>query len=227
MTSFVLVHGAFVDGWYWGETARVLEKEGHAVQVANLPSCGTDPAALGGLADDVEEVRRLVAAAAAPVVLVGHSYGGMVITELADDTRVALSVYVSAVMPDRGQSALDALGGTPDWVVPTEDGAAAHVTDDRERAALALCADLDPQRVAEWYAHLMYVGLAAVTTPSTAPGRTHPVAVVVLENDAVFPLEAQEAMAARADRVERLATSHNPQLADPDGLAAALARLAA
>lgn len=78
------------DTWsWWGEPAALLEKEGHRVHIARLPSTGTDPAALGGLADDVTEVRRLVDAAGEPVVLVGHSYGGMIVTELADHPAVA------------------------------------------------------------------------------------------------------------------------------------------
>lgn len=224
MTSYVLVHGGFVDGWYWGETATRLEREGHRVHVAELPSTGTDPSALGGMADDVAEVRRLVAAAGEPVVLVGHSYGGLVITEAADEPGVAHSVYVSAFWPERGQTLLELLGPV-DWMVPTDDGAAVRVTDDVDRAVEALCADLDPARRAEWHGHLMYSAASGAGTPAAAPDRAHPVTYVVLEKDAAILPERQEAMAARADRVERMATSHSPQLVDPDGLAAILSRV--
>ncbi len=227
MTAYVLVHGGFVDGWYWGETAALLEKEGHTVHVADLPGTGTDPSALGGPADDVTEVRRLVAAADGPVVLVGHSAGGLVITEAAEEPNLAHSVYVSAFLPERGQSLMDLLPGPLNWVVPTDDGAALRVTDDVDRAAEVLCADLDPARRAEWHGHLMYSSAAALGMPATAPDRTHPVTYVVLEKDnAVLP-EWQEAMAARADRIERMATSHTPQLVDPAGLAAILSRIPA
>lgn len=227
MTAYVLVHGGFVDGWYWGETAGLLEKEGHTVHVADLPSTGTDPAALGGLADDVAAVRRLVAAAGGPVVLVGHSYGGLVITDAADEPGVAHRVYLSAFWPARGRSLMDGYTGPTDWIVPTADGAAAHVTRDVDRAAEVLCADLDPARRAEMYGHFMYSAAAAMGTPATAPDSLAPVTYVVLEKDNAIPPAAQEALAARADHVERMSTSHCPMLADPAGLAAILSRIPA
>ncbi|MGQ0576574.1 MAG: alpha/beta fold hydrolase [Pseudonocardia sp.] len=225
MTSYVLVHGGFTDGWYWAETAELLEKAGHRVHVADLPSTGTSPAGLGGLAEDAAEVRRLVAAAGEPVVLVGHSYGGMVITELADDPGVVHSVYVSAFWPQRGQAITQLLPALPDWIVPTDDGTAARVTDDVARAVEVLCAELDPARVPEWQRHSLYSAAAVLGTPSSAPDRTHPTTYVVLEKDKAVPAEVQEAMAAQADHVRRLATSHQPMLADPDGLAAILTRV--
>lgn len=227
MTAYVLVHGGFVDGWYWGETAGLLEQEGHTVHVADLPSTGTDPTALGGLADDVAVVRGLVAAAGAPVVLVGHSYGGLVITEAADEPGIAHRVHVSAFWPARGQSLMDGYPGPTDWFVPTGDGAAARVTDDVDRAAEVLCADLDPARRAEWHRHLMFSAAAGFGTPATAPDSAAPVTWVVLEKDNAIPPDAQEAMAARADRVERMATSHSPMLVDAPGLAAILSRIPA
>lgn len=226
MTSYVLVHGSFTDGWYWQETAAILERDGHRVQVAELPSTGTDPATLGDLADDVAEVRRLVAGAGEPVVLVGHSSGGVVITELADHPGVAHSVYVAAFWPARGESALDLFGDRPlpDWMVPRQDGTI-QITDDVTVAHAALCPELPTHRLTEWAGHhrLSPIGLAA--TPSTAPARAHPTTYVVLERDRVVPPELQEALAAKADRVERLATSHQPMLADPAGLAAILDRV--
>ncbi|MBC8090812.1 MAG: alpha/beta hydrolase [Pseudonocardia sp.] len=227
MTAFVLVHGGFVDGWYWGETAALLEREGHTVHVADLPSTGPDPSTLGGFADDVAEVRGLVAAAGEPVVLVGHSYGGMVITDAADEPRVAHRVYLAAFWPERGQTLMDLATGPLDWIVRTEDGAAVRVTDDDERAAEVLFADLDPARRVAMHGHLMYSAAAALAIPAAAPDRTHPVSYVVLEEDNAILPERQQAMAARADHVERMATSHCPQLADPAGLAAILSRIPA
>lgn len=227
MTTYVLVHGGFVDGWYWGATAARLEGQGHRVLVAELPSTGADPSALGGLADDVAEVRRCVAATGDPVVLVGHSYGGLVITDAADEPGVAHRVYVSAFWPERGRSLMDLATGPLDWIVPSDDGAAVRVTDDVDRAVEVLCADLDPARRAEWFGHLLYSAAAVMGTPAIAPGSGAPVTYVVLEEDGAVPPELQESMAARADRVERMPTSHCPQLVDPDGLAAVLSRAGA
>lgn len=223
MTSYVLVHGAGADGWYWGETAAVLEKDGHLVHIACLPSTGTDPAALGDLDADVIETRRLVQAAGEPVVLVGHSYGGMVVAELADHPGVAHSVYLAALWPTRGQSMLELFGSgpLPEWVVLRDD-ATLQISDDATVARDALCAELPDDRLTEWATHNVLSSVASAAMPSTAPDRTHPTTYIVLEHDRVVPPAAQEAMARRADHVERMATSHQAMLADPEGLAAIL-----
>ncbi len=228
MTTYVLVHGGFVDGWYWGETAARLEKEGHQVLVADLPSSGTDASALGDLYADASAVRDLLDAAGGPVILVGHSYGGMVITEVADHPAIARTVYLSALWPARGQTALDVFGELPPdgRIRVTEDGAAVRVTDDPELARDVFAGDLDHARFAEYHARMVPSSTSAMGTASTAPDRSHPVTFVVLEQDRVFPPEAQEMSAARADDVQRLPTSHAPMLSDPEGLAALLARLA-
>lgn len=226
MTSYVLVHGGFSDGWYWGETAALLEKEGHRVDVAHLPSAGTDPTALGDLTDDLAEVRRLVDEAGEPVVLVGHSSGGVVVTELAGHAAVAHTVYLGAFWPERGQTVLDLLNGNPlpSYMSLRADGTA-EITD-ADAACAGLCAELDPSRLAEWSAHNVLSSTTSLTTPSTAPDRTHPTTYVVLQRDEIIPPAAQEAMAARADEVARMDTSHQAMLADPAGLTAILTRLA-
>ena len=124
MSTYLLVHGGFTDSAYWGETAAVLRREGHRVLLAELPSTGTDPATLGGLAEDAAEVRRMLDAADEPVVLVGHSSGGMVITEVADHPAIAHTVYVGAFWPERGLTLLEAEGasGPAGFVRPTPDG---------------------------------------------------------------------------------------------------------
>jgi pimeloyl-ACP methyl ester carboxylesterase len=226
MTTYVLVHGAFTDSWYWGETTERLDKDGHRVIVADLPSTGRDPAVLRGPAGDAAEVRRIVDVAGEPVVLVAHSYSGMVITELADHPRVTHSVYISAFWPARGQSLADLFGPGPvEWMQPSADGAAIKVTDDVETAWKALCADLEPARVPEWHGSLMWSATSVMGAPSTAPDRAHPTTYVLLEQDRAIPPEMQAAMATQADRIERMSTGHVPQLTDPDGLAAILTRI--
>ncbi len=226
-TTYVLVHGGFVDGWYWGETAARLEKEGYRVLVADLPSSGPDVAALGDLYADAAAVRALLDAADGPVVLVGHSYGGMVITEVADHPAITRSVYLGALWPARGQSLLDVFGELPPDgpILVTDDGAAVRVTDDRESARDVFAGDLDPVRFADYHARMIPSSTSAMGEASTAPDRSHPVTYVVLEQDRVFPPDVQEIAAVRADDVQRLSTSHTPMLADPEGLAALLARL--
>src|ERR1700710_856273 len=114
MANYVLVHGGFTGGAYWSDVARLLEKDGHRVDVVQqLPSAGPDPNVLGDLQADAQVVRRAVDAVGGPVILVGHSYGGMVITELADHPAVVHSVYVAAFWPQRGESVSDMFAGVP------------------------------------------------------------------------------------------------------------------
>lgn len=226
MTTFLLVHGGFTDGTYWRSTADALTADGHRVLVAELPSTGTDPAALGGLAEDAVEVRRMLDAAGEPVVLVGHSYGGMVVTEVADHAAIAHTVYVGAFWPEPGQTLQDVDGaeGAAGFVRPNAEGTALQVTDDWETARRYLYGDVDDATARDAWSRLIFTGFGA-GAPGSAPQRRHPTTYVVLGHDLAVPTAAQERLARRADRVERLATSHSPMLADPSGLAAVLARV--
>jgi pimeloyl-ACP methyl ester carboxylesterase len=229
MTHFVLVHGAWGGGWVWDDLVTHLEKDGHRVTVvAQLPSGGTDPAALGDLQADAEHLRAIVRGADEPVVLVGHSYGGMVVTELADDPSVAQTVYLAACWPRRGQSVLEVLGEgpLPPWVIPRDDGTLA-VTRDVETVRTHVCAELSPEEVARFVERLGLQSAAALGSPSTAPDPAHPVSYVVCTLDAVLPADVQEAMAVGADQVVRLEASHMVQLAMPERLAHELETLAA
>ncbi len=121
MSDFVLVHGAWGGGWVWDDLAGRLEKAGHPVTVVDqLPSAGTDPSVLGDLIADAAYVAEVLDKCDEPVVLVGHSYGGMVITELARHPKVRHSVYLAAFLPQRGQSLQSMFGEAPlpTWIVP-------------------------------------------------------------------------------------------------------------
>jgi pimeloyl-ACP methyl ester carboxylesterase len=226
MSNYVLVHGAFVGGWYWRETAALLEKDGHRVQVVEqMPSAGRDPTKLGDLRADADHLRRVLDAVDQPVVLVGHSSGGMVITELADHPAVAHTVYLSAFWPQRGQSQIDLIGGPlPSWMVSHDNGTLT-VTDDLEVARYVLCADVDPARAAEELRRLIPQSKSSFETPSSAPDRKHRTTYIICEQDNCIPVAAQEQMAAAADHVERLPSSHLPMASMPDKLAEALARV--
>ncbi len=108
VTNIVLVHGAFADGSSWAKLIPILESRGFHVTAVQNP--------LTSLADDAKATRRIIALQDGPVILVGHSWGGAVITEAGDDPKVAGLVYVAAFVPDVGMSAKDTskpFGSTP------------------------------------------------------------------------------------------------------------------
>ncbi len=221
------VHGGWCGGWVWDDLISLLETAGHrATAVDQLPSAGTDPASSGDVIADAAKVRQVLDGLPEPVVIVGHSYGGMVITELADDPRVRHSVYLAAFWPQRDQSLADMLGDgpLPGWIVAHDDGSAT-VVDDVDVAREVLCADLDRERAAEIHSRFVLQSLASFATPSTAPDRGHPTTFMICEQDNAVPPPAQEAMSANADHVVRLASAHIPQASVTEALAEALGRI--
>jgi len=196
--------------------------------VDQLPSAGPDPASLGDLTSDARHVRRMLDGLDAPVVLVGHSYGGMVITELADHPKVRHSVYLAAFWPQRGQSLLSVVGEDPmpAWITAREDGAL-EVSNDLEVMREAVCADLDRDQARELLSRVALQSAASFAVPSTAPDRAHPTTYIIAaqESDNSIPVPVQEAMAANADYVVRLPAAHFVQLSRPDELAEVLGRI--
>src|SRR5918996_6538050 len=121
--NIVLVHGGFVDGSGWEAVYRSLRKERFSVSVVQNPTIS--------LADDVQATRRVVAAQNGPVILVGHSYGGAVITEAGNDPKVVGLVYVAGWVPDKGESVSSLIeelikkgppGGPVPPILPPQDG---------------------------------------------------------------------------------------------------------
>ena len=96
LKAVVLVHGGFVDGSGWEEVYKILKQDGYNVSIVQNPTIS--------LADDVAVTKRVLATHTGPVVLVGHSYGGAVITEAGNDSKVAALVYITAFAPDKGES---------------------------------------------------------------------------------------------------------------------------
>lgn len=223
MSAFVLIHGGFCRGWVWAETVAALEADGHRAEVVDLPSSGTAAADLGDLQADIATVRRTLDRTGAEIVLVAHSAGGMVLTEFADHPSVQHSVYLAAFWPQRGQSLAELVGGgLPGWIVTRDDGTA-QVSDDLEMARQALCADIDAGRfAAEVHPRFVLTSLSMLAAPSTAPQPTHLTTYIICEQDQAIPPQAQEAMAAAANHVVRLPSSHTPFLSMPKHLASVL-----
>lgn len=148
----------------------------------------------------------------------------MVLAELADHPAVRHSVYVAALRPEKGQSIAGMLGDqTPDWMAVRPDDGVVQVSDDRELVRRTLCADVDETRfLRDVYPHYVPLSLRSLLDTSSAPSAGHPTTYVVCEQDNAVPPAAQEAMAAAADRAERLPSSHAPMLSMPGRLAQVL-----
>ncbi len=171
MSDYLLVHGGFGVGWVWADVAERLKTAGHRAHVVDqLPSVGTDPASLGDLIADARYVLRTLDSIDEPVVLVGHSYGGMVATELADHPKVRHTVYLTALWPKRGQSALNLMGDVlPAVFVQRTDGAIG-VTSEFNAAWNAFCPDLDRDRAEKMLSRFM---LQSYSQPP--PRARHPI----------------------------------------------------
>jgi pimeloyl-ACP methyl ester carboxylesterase len=118
-TNVVLVHGGFVDGSGWEGVYKILTKDGYTVSIVQNPTIS--------LADDVAATKRIVAAQNGPVVLVGHSYGGVVITEAGNGPKLVRLVYITAFAPDRGESVSTLIKDPPPGapvppILPPQDG---------------------------------------------------------------------------------------------------------
>ena len=218
LPSVVLVHGAFADGSDWARVIPLLQARGVRVTAVQNP--------LTSLADDVAATRRAIDAQPGKVVLVGHSWGGTVITEAGAGDKVAALVYVSAFAPDVGQNSGELGKG-----YPTPPGLAAlsadasgflHISDEGMRTQFAF--DLPPARAAVMAATQGPIAAKAFDEPVTvAAWKTHPSWFVISTRDRMIAPELQSAMARKIGaRVTRVATSHVPQEAEPAKVAAAI-----
>ena len=226
MSDYLLVHGGFNGGWVWDDVAERLREAGHRVRVVDqLPSAGTNARSLGDLSADANYVRQALDTTEELVVLVGHSYSGMVITEFADHPKVRHSVYLAALWPQRGQSVLNLLGDVlPDVFIRRDDDALA-ITDDFELAWESFCKDLDWDRTKGMLSRFVLQSGASFAAPSTAPDRTHPTTYVIATQEPDDSVAAQEARSANADYVVRLPAGHMVQLSRPRELAEVLGRI--
>jgi pimeloyl-ACP methyl ester carboxylesterase len=220
MPTMVLVRGAWDGGFCWDDVVPHLQERGHTtVVIDRLPSAADASADVGGLADDVAVVRAALDEAGGDVVLVGHSYGGMVITEVADHPAIGRSVYVAAFWPPAGMSLLDLVGDAPpaDWFSPTDDGVLA--LGDFDAVHRAVAADFDRAAFMPIYERMGVQSLASFATPSSAPPRSHPTTYVICTQDRAIAPDAQERMARGADDVVRLDSAHCPMFSMPGQLA--------
>jgi len=216
--NVVLVHGGFVDGSGWQGVHAELRKLGYAVTVVQNPTTS--------LADDVAVTKRALAALDGPAILVGHSYGGVVVTEAGNDPKVAALVYVAAFVPDAGESVATLIKDPPPGapvppILPPQDG---FLFLEKERFAASFAADVAPDTAAFMADSQVPWGVDALTGAVSQPSwKAKPSVYVVATADRMIPPPAQRAMAARAgSRVTEVEGSHAVYVSQPAAIAAAI-----
>lgn len=214
--TIVLVHGAFVDGSGWAGVHRILREDGYQVVVVQHPT--------RSLADDVAVTRRAIATAPGNVVLVGHSYGGVVITEAGTDPKVSALVYIAAFAPDRGESVSSLIPppapeAPPSPILSPVDG---FLSIDKAAFPAAFAADVAPE-IARFMADSQLPwGVEALGGRITAPAwKAKPSWYLIPADDRIIPPAAQRAMAGRAGAtIREVPGSHAVYVADPGSVAA-------
>jgi len=220
--NIVLVHGGFVDGSGWQPVYKMLTGEGFNVRVVQNPTVT--------LADDVAVTKRAIAAADGPVILVGHSYGGVVISEAGTDPKVKGLVYVAAFAPDQGESvssliANPAPGAPVPPILPPQDG---FLFLDRAKFAASFAADVAPELAAFMADSQVPWGVEALAGAISKPAwRTKPSWYLVTTDDKMIPAPAQRTMAQRAEsKVVEIAASHSVYVSKPKAVADLIAQAA-
>jgi pimeloyl-ACP methyl ester carboxylesterase len=220
--NVVLVHGGFVDGSGWEGVYKILRKDGYEVSIVQNPTIS--------LADDVAATKRIVAAQNGPVILVGHSYGGAVITEAGNDPKVAGLVYITAFAPDKGESVSTLIKDPPPGapvppILPPQDG---YLFLDKAKFPASFAADVDSERARFMADSQVPWGLDALSGTISEPAwKTKPSWYLVATDDKMIPPAAQRFMSKRAgSTVVEVAGSHAIYMSQPNAVAALIEKAA-
>lgn len=212
--NIVLVHGAFADGSGWEGVYKTLVKHGYNVSVVGNPNTG--------LADDAEATRRVLERQNGPTILVGHSYGGAIITEAGLEKNVAGLVFVAAFVPDTGESLMQlAQSGPPSpnsGILPPQSG---FLWYDKAKFYSGFCADLSAEKAAFMFDSQVPVSVSAFqATITKAAWKTKPSWYVVASQDQTIPPDGQRFMAKRANaKVTEVKGSHVVFISQPAAVA--------
>lgn len=222
LKNVVLVHGGFVDGSGWQGVYDLLKKDGYNVSIVQNPTLS--------LADDVAVTKRALAAQGGPAILVGHSYGGVVITEAGTDPTVAGLVYIAAFAPDKGESVstliANAAPGAPvPPILPPRDG---FLFLDRDKFRASFAADVSADAAAFMADSQVPWGVAALDGKVTEPAwKTKPSWYLVSTEDRMIPPDAQRAMSKRAGAtVVETKGSHAIYVSQPQAVAGLIQKAA-
>lgn len=222
VSNVVLVHGGFVDGSGWQAVYDILTADGFNVSVVQNPTLT--------LEGDAAATRQIVDAQDGPVVLVGHSYGGAVITEAGTDPNVAALVYIAAFAPDKGESVNTLIADPPPGapvppILPPQNG---FLFLDREKFAASFAGDVPSEQAAFMADSQVPWGVGALEGSITdAAWRIKPSWYLVATDDRMIPPAAQRAMSERAaSTVVDVAGSHAIYVSQPAAVAALIEQAA-
>ena len=214
--TLVLVHGGFVDGSGWEGVYRILKKDGYSVTIVQNPTIS--------LTNDVAATKRIVHAQNGPVILVGHSYGGAVITEAGNDPQVAGLVYLAAFAPDKGESVSTLIKDPPPGapvppILPPQNG---YLFLDKAKFPASFAADVDEEKAAFMADSQVPWGVEALSGTISEPAwKTKPSWYLVSTDDKMIPPPAQRFMSKRAgSTVVEVAGSHAIYVSQPNAVAA-------
>jgi len=220
--TVVLVHGGFVDGAGWESVYNILKKDGYNVSVVQNPTTS--------LADDVAATKLVLSQVKGPVVLVGHSYGGAVITEAGTDPKVAGLVYITAFAPDKGESVDTLIKSAPPGapappILPPANG---FLFLDKAKFPASFAGDVDKGKAEFMAASQVPWGVNALAGQITEPAwKSKPSWYLIVTEDKMIPPPAQRQMAARAGATTaEVAGSHAIYVSNPRAVAALIDKAA-
>jgi len=212
--TIVLVHGAFADGSGWSKVYSGLRKDGYSVAIVQIPTAS--------LADDVAATRLVMSQISGKVILVGHSYGGVVVSEVGSDPNVKGLVYIAAFAPDKGESVQSMIANPPPGapvppILPPQNG---FLFLDRVKFAEAFAADVAPAEAAFMADSQVPWGLNALAGAVTEPAwKNKPSWFMVTTEDKMIPPPAQRQMAKRAGAtVVEIKGSHAVYISQPQAV---------
>jgi len=216
VNDIVLVHGGFVDGSGWAGVYSILEKDGFNVSVVQNPTIS--------LEGDVAATKLVIDQQPGDVILVGHSYGGAVITEAGTHNKVAGLVYITAFAPDAGESVNKLIANPPPGapvppILPPVDG---YLFLDKQQFAASFAADVDPATAKFMANSQVPWGLNALAGTITAPGWKSKLSwYLLVTDDKMIPLHAQRFMCERAGATStEVPGSHAIYVSNPSAVAA-------
>jgi pimeloyl-ACP methyl ester carboxylesterase len=222
MNNIVLIHGGFVDGAGWESVYKILKKDGYNVSIVQNPTIS--------LKDDVAATKRVLAAQDGPAILVGHSYGGVVITEAGNDPKVAGLVYITAFAPDKGESVATLIKDPPAGapvppILPPQDG---YLLLDRAKFPASFAADVDAEKAAFMADSQVPWGLEAFSGTISEPAwKAKPSWYLIVTDDKMIPPDAQRAMSKRAGSTAvEVKGSHAIYVSQPKAVAALIEQAA-